>query len=314
VSWKGLLVCAAVFLAACAQPGTWQVPTAAQVLASRLAAFAAARSVTMAGHVSLADVSYRVSLQVDDRDQAVGTVDLGQFPVAAILAGGQVYLKSADYYTARSLATGGQWVLEGDGRVVSLLKTLANRKELSAALLAIAGSAIQQGPGRDVTGASTVKLSSADVSATVPVASGKPPVRVVTGLDTKLSDGLSDVLLDLSDYGQPTSIAVPDGFLDRAQPDTLLAHYQAMSSLDMPFSFEGCDRSGYTLSASFKNIGGKVGTASATFYVARAGTTLGSCDVQIPGTGYGGIVRTGCRVTFDNSAEVYGNVLVHNPQ
>jgi hypothetical protein len=308
-----VLVCAAACMAACALPGSTQAPTAAQVLAARMAAFAAAKTVTMVGHVSFGGVTYPVSLRVDDHGQASGSVGLDRALVGALLAGGRTFLRDAGYYSSHGLATGGQWVLESDGTVVNLLAKLADRKGLVAALVAAAGSGVVQGPGADAGGVKTVKLASPDVSVTVPAAGG-PPTRVVTGVDTQLAGGFSDVQLDLSDYGVAASIAAPDAFLDRSQPDTWPASYVRVTGPDTPFSYDGCDRSGCTLSASFHNLGGKVGSATATFYVSREGTTLGSCDVPIPAAAHDAVVRTGCRVTFTYDARFTGNAQVHNPQ
>jgi hypothetical protein len=308
-----VLVCAAACLPACALPGSSQGPTASQVLATRLAAFAAAKTVTMIGHVSYGDVNYPVSLQVDDQGQASGTIELDHILVSALLAGGRVFLKNSTYYAGHQLATGGQWVLEPNGPVVDLLAKLADRKALAAALRAAAGSDVGQRPSAAVSGVKTVRLANPDFSATVPAAGG-PPTRLVTGVDTPLSDGLTDVRLDLTDYGLAASIAAPDAFLDRIQPDTWPAFYTAVIGPDTPFSYDGCDPSGCTLSASFKNTGGRVGSATATFYVARQGTFLASCDVPIPPAGHGEVVRAGCRIDYTRDAVASGNVKVHNPQ
>jgi hypothetical protein len=313
VRWFAALACAALCAAACGLPGQSQAPSPSQMLATRLAAFAAAKTVVMAGHVSFRGVSYPVSLQLDDQGQASGSVELEHILVSATFVGGHAFLQNSAYYTAHSLATANQWVLEREGVVVDLLTRLADRKGLAAALRAAAGSDVRQGSGADAAGVKTTKLETTDVSATVP-ASGGPPSRVVTGLDTQLSDGFSDVLLDLSDYGKPAGIAAPSAFLDRAQPDTWPAYYTAVIAPDTPFSFEPCDRSGCTLSASFKNFGGKVGTATATFYVTVSGNLLGTCDVPIPATSNGTLVRAGCRISYDNSQSVSGNVKVRNPQ
>ena len=308
-----VLVCAAACMAACALPGSSQVPTPSQVLGTRLAAFAAAKTVTMVGHVSFGGVTYPVSLRVDDHGQASGSLGLDRVLVSALITGGRTFLRGAEYYNAHGLATGGQWVLERDGSVVNLLAKLTDRKALTTALLAAAGSGVEQGPGADVGGVKTVKLATPDVSVTVPAAGG-PPTRIVTGVDTQLSDGFSDVQLDLSEYGKVAGIAAPDAFLDRAQPDTLPASYVAVIAPDTPFNFDECDRSGCTLSASFHNLGGKVGSATATFYVSRGGTTLASCDVAIPAAAHDAVVRTGCRVTFANDSPFTGNVKIRNPQ
>jgi hypothetical protein len=313
VRWIRVLVCAAACTAACALPGSSQAPTPAQMLSGRLAAFAAAKSVTMSGHVVFDKETYRVSLLVDDRGQASGTLGYGPFLVATLRAGGRTFLRSTDYYNSLSLATADQWVLEADSHLLQLLTRLIDRKALAAALLAAAGPGVQQVASPDAGGVKMLRLASPDLSTTTPAAGG-PPVRVVTGVDTALSDGLSDVQLDLSDYGKPPGIAAPDSFLDRAQPDSWPAHYTAVIGPDTPFSWEPCDRSGCTLTASFKNWGGRVGSATATFYVSLAGTTMGTCDVPIPVSGNGATVRAGCRVSFDFSQRVSGNVEVHNPR
>lgn len=310
--WIGVLVCVVACLAACALPGSSQAPTASQVLAARLAAFAAAKTVTMAGHVSFGGVTYPVSLAVDDHGQASGSVEIQSKLVSARLTGGRMFLQSGAYYGLQNLATGGQWVLEGSGTVMNLLTRLADRKGLAAALRAAAGTEVGQESAAGA-GVRTVKLSTPDVSVTVPAAGG-PPTRVVTGVDTQLSDGLSDLLLDLSGYGQPANVAAPDTFLDRAKPDTWPAFYQVVITPDAPFTFDGCDASGCTLSASFKNLGGKVGSATATFYVSLGGTFLASCDVPIPPTGNGTMVRAGCRINYRRDQTVTGNVKVGNPQ
>ncbi|HYW27390.1 MAG TPA: hypothetical protein VE953_24680 [Terriglobales bacterium] len=311
--WMRVLLCVAACLSACALPGSSQGPTASQVLRTRMAAFAAARSVTMIGHVSYGDVTYPVSLQVNDQGGASGTVELNHILVSALLAGGRTFLKNAGYYKGLNLASGGQWVLEREGPVVDLLAKLADRKGLAAALLAAAGSDVRQGPRGDAGGIKTVRLETLDFSATVPAAGG-PPTRIVTQVDSRLSDDLSDVRLDFSDYGLAASFAAPDTFLDRSQPDTWPAAFSAVIGIDSPFNWDGCDRSGCTLSANLKNSGGKVGSATATFYVSRGGSILGTCDVAIPATSYNATVRVGCRVDYDNSSQTSGNVQVHNPQ
>jgi hypothetical protein len=308
-----VLVCAAACLSACALPGSSQAPTPSQVLATRLAAFAAAKTVTMVGHVSYGDVNYPVSLQVDDQGQASGTVELEHVVVSAMIAGGRTFLKNSNYYTIQQLATGDQWVLERSGVVVDLLAKLVDRKGLAAALRAAAGSSVGQVPSPDVSGVKVFRLANPDFSATVPTAGG-PPVRLVTGVDTPLSNGFTDVRLTLSDYGLAANIAAPGAFLDRTQPDTWPAHFAAVIAPDTPFSFDACDASGCTLSASFKNTGGKVGAAIATFYVSAAGSTVGSCNVTIPTTGNGSVVRAGCRVAYNRDQQASGNVKIQNPQ
>jgi hypothetical protein len=313
VRWIGVLVCVVACLAACALPGSSQGPTASQALAARLAAFAGARTVTMIGHVSYSDVNYPISLQVDDRGEASGTVELDHVLVATLLTAGKAYLRNSQYYAGHQLATGGQWVLETSGPVVDLLTKLADRKGLAAALRTAAGSDVSQRPGTAAGGVKTLRLGTIDVTATVPAAGG-PPTRLVTGVDTPLSDGLAEVRLDLSDYGLAATIAAPQTFLDRSQPDTWPAFYSPAIGPDTPFSWDDCDRSGCTLNSSFKNTGGKVGSATATFYVVRAGATLASCVVAIPAASYNSIVRTGCRVNFVYDSPANANVQIHNPQ
>lgn len=310
--WIRVLMCAAACLAACALPGSSQAPAASQVLATRLAAFAAAKTVTMVGHVSFGDVSYPVSLQVDDRGEASGSVELDHLMVSARLAGGRAFLQNTNYYAGHQLATGGQWVLESGNPVADLLAKLADRKALAAAMRALAGSDVEQRPSADVGTVKAIRLENPDFSATVPVGGG-PPLRLVTGVDSPLSDGLTDVRLDLSDYGLAASIVAPDAFLDRTQPDTWPAHYTIIIGPDTPFGWDNCDRSGCTLSAAFKNTGGKVGSATATFYVSRGGTVLTTCETAIPATGYSGVVRAGCRASFTNDASVSANAQTHNP-
>jgi len=313
VRWIGVLVCVVACLAACALPGSSQAPTASQVLAARLAAFAAAKTVTMAGHVSYGGVTYPVSLVVEGHGEASGSVEIQGKLVSLRLTGGRMFLQSGEYYGLQNLPTGGQWVLEGSGTVMNLATRLADRNGLAAALRSAPGNDVVQGSSTASGGVRTVKLSTPDVSATVPAAGG-PPTRVVTGVDTQLSNGFSDVLLDLSGYGQPANIAAPDTFLDRAQPDSWPAFYQVVITPDTPFSFDGCDPSGCTLSASFKNLGGKVGSAKATFYVSQGGAFVGSCDVPIPPTGNGTMVRAGCRIDYNRNLSASGNVKVSNPQ
>jgi len=308
-----VLVCAAACVAGCGLPGSSQPPTASQVLATRLAAFTAAKTVTMIGHVSYGDVTYPVSLQVDDQGQASGTVELDHVLVSAMIAGGRTFLKNSNYYTGKQLATGDQWVLERAGVVVDLLAKLADRKGLAAAMLAAAGSSVGRVASPDVSGVKVFRLANPDFSATVPTAGG-PPVRLVTGVDTSLSNGFTDVRLTLSDYGLAANIAAPGAFLDRSQPDTWPAHFAAVIAPDTPFTFDECNSSGCTLSASFKNTGGKVGTATATFYVFVSGSTAGSCDVPVPTTGNGTVVRAGCRVSYNGYQQASGNVKIQNPQ
>lgn len=309
----GVLVCVVACLAACALPGSSQGPTGSQVLATRLAAFVAAKTVTMVGRVSYSDVNYPVSLQVDDRGEASGTVELDHILVGALLTGGKAYLQNKQYYAGHQLATGGQWVLETSGPVVDVLTKLTDRKGLAAALRTAAGSDVSQRPSAAAGGVKALRLETIDVSATVP-ATGGPPSRLVTGVDTPLSDGLAEVRLDLSDYGLAATATAPQTFLDRGQPDTWPAFYSEATGPDTPFSWDNCDRNGCTLNASFKNTGGKVGSATVTFYVVRAGATLASCDVAIPQASYNSIVRTGCRVNFVYDTPASANVQIHNPQ
>lgn len=314
--WTKVGVAAVVLIFACSGPGATPSPTARQVLEARMKAFSAARSVTMAGHVNLSGTTYRVSLQADDHGQATGVVTTSDVALSVMLVGGRSFLNSGGYLAAYQIQSGKRWVLDSKGVMTNLLTTLTNRRELSRAMLAVAGPDVDQRQTTDATGGHVLKLTGAELSAFVPINGGGPPTRLVTALDTKLADGLTDVELDLSAYGDAAHIAVPDSYLDPNDKNSLLASYVFVAPQNGPnsFSFDSCDQSGCTMSAAFTNYGGRVGSSTATFYVTRGGNRLTYCDVSIPTVSNLETIRVGCRATFDGSLNVTGTVIVRNPQ
>lgn len=138
----------------------------------------------------------------------------------------------------------------------------------------------------------------------------------MTSLDTKLADGLTDVELDLSAYGDAVHIAAPDPFVDPNDKNSLPVSFTFVHPDNGPssFSWDSCDLSGCSVSAAFTNYGGRVGSSTVTFFIARGGNTLTYCDAAIPTVGNLETTRAGCRATFDGSVSVTATVVVRNPQ
>ena len=303
--WKGIVLLGCLMLGACAAPGSASPsPTPRQVLEARMRAFVAARSVSMAGHVTLSGKVYRLTLQTDDAGQVAGTVDVDQASASVVLAGGRAFRND-----------GRRWALDRSEAVPGVLTRLADRRALASAVLAAAGTDVAQRRTNDPSGAPALKLTGSEFSAFVPVAGSGPPTRLVTGVDSPLADGLAALELDLSAYGEPAHIAAPDPFYDPNDMSALPPSFAFVYTADGPttWSWDNCDRSGCTVSAAFVNNGGRAGTSTATFFISRGGVTLTTCDVAIPLVDHGQSTRAGCRASFDNSTSVTGTVRVRNP-
>lgn len=305
-AWAALLLAAA-----CASQSA--PPSPAQVLSKRLAAFVAARTVILDGVVSMQDTAYRVTLQEGDGPGAVGTVTVGGMPVGVTWTGGHLYVMSAEYVAAqRHLYTGSRWVLYDDATLESLIGALDDRRQLAAAITAMAGSHVTERSGAAVDGRPTTQLASDLVTVTAPVAGG-PPVRIATAVDQKLSDGLTDLRLNVATSAAPLAVPAPADAVDIANRNSLPARFDVDPAPKDAWHWDNCDRRGCTISVMFRNSGGRLGTAHATISITGAGRDLGSCSFDIPTTDNGQSVRQGCRIDYDNSSSTTGNVGITNP-
>jgi hypothetical protein len=307
------LISVVATLAGCALGGT-PAESPAQVLKTRLAAFVAARSLILDGTVSLESQTYQVTLNEDGSAQAEGTVTLNQQPVIVTWSGGQLFLKSTSYFQAQQLTVGTRWVLTHSDKLQAVVSKLADRKELAAALTALAGPSVGEHAGPTANGVATTQLTSDSVTVTVPK-SGGVPVRLATAIDQPMSDGLSDLKLTVTAGSAGLAVTPPPSpYVDLANLNTLPANFEEVQSSDT-FQFQNCDSSGCTLAEDFQNVGGRVGDAMATFFVIKQGTSnrLASCTVAIPATDHGATAHAWCRVNFDGNADVQGSVDIVNP-
>jgi hypothetical protein len=137
------------------------------------------------------------------------------------------------------------------------------------------------------------------------------PLKLTTTPGDVLSDGLSDLRLELSAYDQPFTAATPGSFVDLADRNTLPVHAVALGDT---FAFENCDANGCTLSGQVRNDGGRLGIATATFRVRKGGQDVGSCLVNAPALSYGETATLACRIDYDRrSTSITGTVHVDNP-
>ena len=309
-------VFAALWLAGCsiAVPGTSAAPTPAQELKARLSAFVGAHSVALDGTLSASGQTYHVTLNEDDAFHAEGTLIASPQQVAVDWTGQQLFLQGADYFKAQKLAVGTRWVLTHNDKLQPLVTALANRRELAAAVLAMAGSKVTTAKAAAIDGVQMVQFASDRVTVTAP-ASGGAPVRLATALDQPLSDGLSDLKLAVTVSGSPAAIpSPPTSFVDLADLNTLPANYEQVTEPTDSFRYEGCDARSCTLGVDFHNNGGRVGTSQATFAVEQGTKQLGSCTVAIPAADHNATTRAGCRVSWNMSLnDVQGYVEIMNP-
>jgi hypothetical protein len=303
----------AAFLLATACASQPAAPSPTQVLATRLAAFVAAKSAVLDGTVSMQNVTYQVTLQEGDSSGVNGSVTVGGKPVGVTWTGGQLYVQSADYVQAqRQLYTGKRWVLYQDATLTSLISALADRKQLAGALTSLAGPHVSQRAGEAVDGKPTTQLASDLVTVTVPAAGG-PPVRLATALDQRLSDGLADLKLHVVTSDAPLPVVPPPGALDLGNRNSLPARFAVDEGSKDAWQWDKCDARGCTISVMLRNSGGRLGSAHAMISVTGGGKEVGSCTFDIQPTDSGETVRQGCRVNYDTSQDVTGNVGIDNP-
>jgi hypothetical protein len=311
----GALLSVVAALTGCALGATPAPPTPTQVLQTRLAAFVAARSLILDGTVSLEGQTYQVTLNEDGASQAEGTVTLNKEPVVVNWSGGSLFLKSADYFQAQKLAVGTRWALTHGDKLQPIVQKLANRRELADALLHLAGTGVAQHSGPTTNAVATELLTSDSVTVTVPK-SGGIPTRLATAIDEPMSDGLSDLKLTVAAPATGVTVTPPPSpYVDLANLNTLPANFEDAQGSDT-FQFQNCDDGGCTLAEDFHNLGGRVGDATAMFFVVKQGTNsrLATCTVPIPATDHDGTTHAGCRVNFDGSLEVQGSVDILNPR
>jgi hypothetical protein len=320
MSMKPCAAWAAVLLTAagCGLPGVGapaQAPKPAQVLQSRLAAFVSAPAVALDGTVSMEGTTYQVTLSEDGQLRAQGTVTVNHQPVVVSWTGEQLFLKGADYFNAQQLYVGTRWVLTHSDKLQGLVAKLANRRELAAAFAALAGANVAQRAGSAVNGVKTLQLASDTATATVPAAGGAP-LRLATAVDQPLSDGLSDLKLNVSATAVAVSVTAPPApYVDLANLSTLPANFEQVSEPADSFRFESCDARGCTLAVDFRNQGGRVGASTATFYILQGSSRAASCTVSIPAADHAATVRAGCRVNWNmNAGDSQGSVEITNPQ
>lgn len=297
---------------ACARPGG--EPEPADALRASLAALGSARSVHMAGHVSLSGTTYRLALSVDHQQRAQGSVLQDQSGVDVTYIGGKLYAQGPAYFKRQGIAFGDRWIIANNDRLGPLVAKLADRAALTRALVEAAGTDVGRQAGPTVDGARSVKLTSANVSVTVPSHDSAAPTRVVVSPDITLSNGLADMVLDLSEYGRPISVAAPTTSLDLGDIDTFPPAFAAVVEPHDTFAFESCDDRGCTLAVTLRNDGGKAGTASATFSVKHVDTVLSTCVASVPQVRHGETARVGCRINWDRYlADTSGAYRIDNP-
>ncbi|HXM57917.1 MAG TPA: hypothetical protein VOB72_21150 [Candidatus Dormibacteraeota bacterium] len=315
-AWAAMLTAAALLPAGCGLSNAGaQGPKPAQVLKTRLAAFVSAPSVALDGTVSMEGTTYQVTLSEDGQFRAQGTIAVNHQPVVLTWTGEQLFLKSADYFTAQQLYVGTRWVLTRSDKLQALVAKLANRRELADAFAALAGADVAQRAGGALNGVRTMQLTSDTATATVPAAGGAP-LRLATAVDQALSDGLSDLKLNVSVTPVAMTVTPPPApYVDLGNLNTLPAYFEQVSEPADSFRFESCDARGCTLAVDFRNQGGRVGASTATFYILQSSSRAASCTVSIPATDHGSTVRAGCRVNWNmNAGDSQGSVDVTNPQ
>jgi hypothetical protein len=285
-------------------------------LHSSLQAFAQAAWVHMKGTVTYSNVTYDVDLAVDAQRRAKGTVTLGGNAVRVEDDGSAVYMQGKAYFgKLLKFPVFDRWVKYPAAPVANLTMQLTDRASIAKALEAAAGKTVKS-QSSSVSGVRTTAFTAPTVTVQIPRTGPSKPIEIDTASAIQAGPDLSQLSLQLSDYGVPFEVTVPAKFVDSADSNTWPPYFVYAPSA--PLAVSNCDNNGCTLTAGFTNNGGKgEGTASVHFFFKSddTGREVGGCDAPLPATDSGATVTVSCKVAYDRTqgGRFSGSFVIRNP-